>query len=149
MGRIHQDAFIGIGITIFSLYFYIKTGDIPTGADLFPQIILTTFGLLGIAIFISGLRKGKKQQEENNEEKLKVLELKLPMFSLLVIVIYIALLNVLGFFVSTTLFIIGFMIFYQMKSIKVIAMTVIIVNLFIYLLFVYQLNVQLPKGLLL
>ncbi|QOY38257.1 tripartite tricarboxylate transporter TctB family protein [Anaerobacillus isosaccharinicus] len=149
MRRLHQDVFIGVGILIFSIIFYLKTGTMPSGAATFPKVILTTFGLFGIGIALFGLKKSKyKNEGVIDEDELDIPTIKLPMFSLSIVIGYVILMTLLGFFVSTSIFVIGFMIFYKIKSIIAISLTVVSLNLFIYLLFVYQLNVRLPQGIL-
>jgi hypothetical protein len=128
------------------------TGDMPEGSAFFPKIILTIFAFFGVLVFIQGVRKSKVYNSENakkmEEEIFSFLKIKTPMAALLIVLVYVALLKILGFFSATSLFIIAFMYFYQVRSIKKIILTLIGVNVFVYLLFVLQLNVAFPKGLL-
>jgi len=140
-------------MVILSAFMYLRTYVMPTGAAHFPRIILTVFVLFGIWILIQGIKKTKAFNTEgyqitSEDEYLTFSTIKLPMATLLIVIVYVAFIKLLGFFAITTIFIIGFMYFYQERNWKKIALTVFGIDLCIYLLFVLQLNVPLPKGLL-
>ncbi len=154
---VHQDVFIGIVMVIISVLLYAKSSTMPEGAAQFPTIILTLFSIFGLVITIGGVGKTRaansKQAEEpkiadSREEVLSFSKIKMPFVSILIVAAYVILLSVLGFFVATSIFIIGFMMFYRVRSWKKIFLTVFCIDLFVYLLFIIQLNVPLPKGLL-
>lgn len=148
MKRLHQDVYIGIGIIIVSIIFLLLSLDMPEGSSLFPKIILSLFGLFGIAIMVDGIRKGKDSKKSTLEERFRISEAKLPFISLMLIIGYVLFIDLLGFFVSTTIFIIVFMFFYKLRNLKTMLITVVTLNIFMYFLFVYQLNLPLPQGLL-
>jgi membrane-associated HD superfamily phosphohydrolase len=148
MKRLHQDFYIGAVIFLFSLYFFIRSTDLPEGANTFPYYIFGILGVFGLLIAFFGWRKRAHKNIEKAEDEINFKTIKLPILSFLIIVLYASLVNVLGFFVSTSIFIVLFLLFYKIKNVLVIAGTIVSINLFIYLLFVYQLNVRLPAGLL-
>lgn len=143
--KLSHDVYIGILMIIFSVFMYLKTGDMPKGAATFPKLVLTTFAFFGFLIFLGGMKKTKNF---NTKEQNINLFQKNPMSVLLIVVIYVSMINLLGFFTSTSLFIIALMLFFRERRIKTIVLTLLGVDLFIYLLFVVQLNVLLPRGLL-
>lgn len=146
MKRLHQDFYIGAVIFLFSLFFFIKSSDIPEGANLFPFYIFGLLGIFGLTISFFGWRKRKNKETEKEANEIDFKTVKLPLFSFLIMVLYVGLINFLGFFVSTSIFILLFLVFYKIKNVVVIVGTIVFVNLFIYILFVYQLNVRLPSG---
>jgi len=129
----------------------------PAGAAQFPRIILMLFAGFGAFILFQGFKKTKKLNEfgEKNEtdlqeidEQLNFKKLQMPMAAFLIVIAYVIIMGFLGFFVGTSLFVVGFMLFYKIRSWKTIVLCTAGINLFIYFLFVIQLNVPLPQGLL-
>jgi len=149
---IHHDVYIGILMILFSAFLFLKTRGLPEQSAFFPKIILSLFVFFGILILILGIKKTKEfsslDDKKIEEEIFRISTIKTPMVALVIVLVYIAFLKIFGFFSSTSLFIIAFMYFYQVRSIKKIILTLIGINLCVYLLFVLQLNVSFPKGLL-
>ena len=75
-------------------------------------------------------------------------ENKLPLLGYALIVVYILLIDVLGFFVSTTIFMVGYMLFLKMRKPLTLMLVTLGVDVFVYFLFVMQLKLNLPSGLL-
>ncbi|QBI54979.1 tripartite tricarboxylate transporter TctB family protein [Streptomonospora litoralis] len=71
-----------------------------------------------------------------------------PALTLLVVVAYIALLQVIGFLPATALYLLGHLWFGGVRDWRILAGVVVGVVAFVQLLFVYQLSVPLPAGLL-
>ena len=84
--------------------------------------------------------------DEGEEETLTPSLLKTPMTLLLVVVAYAGLLEIIGFFPSTILFLGGYLWYGGVRDWRVLVGVVVGLNLFIYLLFIVQLNVPLPAG---
>lgn len=152
--NVHYDIFIGLFMVLISIGMYILTFDMPKGAARFPQAILVLFAFFGLLVIYSGIKKNaslNNTQADNakqNEKSLILSELKLPMITLFIIIIYVMVMNLFGFFISTAVFIMGFMYYFRIRSWRVIILNALGVNIFIYLLFVLQLKVPLPKGIL-
>ncbi|MCL7748842.1 tripartite tricarboxylate transporter TctB family protein [Halalkalibacter alkaliphilus] len=152
MRTLHQDVFIGIGMLILSLFLYIKTFEFAGEAALYPRGLLLLLTIFGILIVYGGFKKtkqlkeGEDVQSEGEEEKLTFSTLKSPLTILLLVMIYAGLISLIGFFPSTILFVIVFLWYVGVKKWTVYVYTVVGLNLFIYVLFVLQLNVQLPVG---
>lgn len=123
-------------------------------AAFYPRGVIAIFALFGILISVAGMKKTKKilQRQEitydGEEEQLSVPVLKSPVGALIIIALYIALVQLIGFFPATILFIAVFMWYMGSKDWKTYAFTIVGLNMFVYLVFVLQLNVQLPKGIL-
>lgn len=153
--RMHQDAIVGLMIIIFSITFFTQTFKMTSDAAIYPQGILIIFALFGASILLSGMKKTTKiktgkddQYPEGEEERLHWKVLKSPMSAFTMIALYILLINITGFFSATTVFVLFFMRYIGAKGWVTYVSTTVGFNLFIYLLFVMQLNVQLPRGIL-
>lgn len=145
---IHHDIYIGLIMLLFSVGMFVNTYKMPEGSAQFPKIILSLFTFFSLYILAFGIKKTKDLNSSNkNEKSLSFQEVNTPLAIFLIIVAYVTIIKFLGFFIATTMFMIAFMYFYKVKSWKLIILNALGVNLFIYLLFVLQLNVRLPKGL--
>ena len=147
---IHHDVYMSIAMLIFALIALARTTVFPAGAARFPRLILGFLIIFTLWNLYEGIKKTKAINAEGTgaDKVIKWPQLTLPMATFLIVVIYTALIGILGFFTATTLFILGFMYFYQVRKVTTILLTLVGTNVFIYLLFVYQLNVPLPKGFL-
>ena len=153
--RIHQDVFVSLVFIFISIFLYFKTFNLIEEAALFPRILLMLFALFGILILLSGIKKTKALKEgatiayEGDEAPLNQGVLKSPLMTLLIVAGYVLLMTIIGFFPSTILFMAVFLAYMKVKNWKIFVITIASLNLFIYLVFVLQLNVQLPAGIFL
>ncbi|MET3506473.1 tripartite tricarboxylate transporter TctB family protein [Halalkalibacter oceani] len=147
---IHQDVYIGAGIIIFSLFVFIKSYEFMEEVGFFPRVLSIIFAGLALILILKGLKSGKgiSDEEKGEEESVSLELLKSPIAVFFIILIYIGLISFVGFFVSTSLFLIVLMMYLKEKKIVTYAVMVLGLNVFIYFLFVYQLGVRLPRGLL-
>ncbi|WP_099157000.1 tripartite tricarboxylate transporter TctB family protein [Virgibacillus ndiopensis] len=157
MQRIHQDIYVSIIMFLVSIFLYIQTLDMNEDAVMAPRYLLYLLVFFAVLIVIGGIRKTKKMRAEvgdhnemydGEEEPLTGKLLKSPMITLLAVIAYAVVIKFLGFFPATVLFIAGFLWALKVKDWKSYAFTIVGLNLFIYLVFILQLNVQLPKGIL-
>ncbi|MBZ4653560.1 MAG: tripartite tricarboxylate transporter TctB family protein [Peptococcaceae bacterium] len=146
---IHQDVYMSIAMLIFAIVALARTSVFPAEAAHFPRLILGLLIVFTLWTLYEGIKKTKAINADGTgaDKVIKLPQLTLPMATFLIVVVYTALIGILGFFTATTLFILGFMYFYQVRKVQTILLTLVGTNVFIYLLFVYQLNVPLPKGL--
>ncbi|WP_134700792.1 tripartite tricarboxylate transporter TctB family protein [Ammoniphilus sp. YIM 78166] len=154
INRIHQDVVIGFIFILVSILLYMKTFDFMGEAAIYPRALIVFMIMFASLIIYSGLKKTKQLKEghevkyEGEEGPLTPSLLKSPFITLLIVGVYAGLLSVIGFFPATILFVIAFLWFMGVKKWKVYVLTSLGLNLFIYLLFVVQLNVHLPLGIL-
>ena len=134
---------IGIISFIFSVGILISSNSMPGQSAMFPKYLSIIFGILSICLILISLRIS---DEENNKVD-KFFSIPMVKGAILVLV-YILLIQLIGFFIATSIFTVIFMILYKEKSKKKILFTTLGINIFIYILFVLQLNVPLPTGLL-
>lgn len=152
--QLHHDVYAGVIILVTSLFFIVQAKGFPERAALFPYLILGLFIFFAILLLINGFRKTTMRAKAidvpaaDDEEQLSFNMIKMPVLILVTVTIYVILINVLGFFVSTAIFMIGILFALGMKSLKAYFLTIVFTLLFIYLLFVKLLHVFLPTGLL-
>ena len=154
IAKLHQDIYIGIVLILIGGFLYVQSLDYTQESASYPRAIIILLIFLSILIIIEGLKKTKLMKEkdanlfEGEESPLSIAVLKSPLFSIAYVVAYAILINLLGFFTSTILFTIAFLAFMGVRRWQTFVYTTIGINLFIYLLFVLQLKVQLPEGIL-
>lgn len=145
---IHSDVYMSGILLILALLMYLRTHVMPVGAATFPRLVLILFIGFTLWTLYQGVKKtGLLRKGECTDPPLSVGTTRLPLLTLLIVIIYTTAIKYLGFFFSTSLFIAGFMYFYQIRDWRKMSLTIIGVNLFIYFLFVVQLHVPLPEGL--
>lgn len=152
--QLHQDIYIGFVLILIGLFLFIETLDFTQDSANYPRGIIILFIFFSVLIIIEGFRKTKLMKEENvnlfegEESPLNLSILKSPLFSIAFVIIYAVLIPTLGFFVSTLLFTIVFLWFMGVRKWQTYVYTAVGIDLFVYLLFVMQLNVRLPQGIL-
>lgn len=154
--RIHHDVWIGLVLIGFTFTFFFLTSNFPAQSAIFPRFFLIGLLFFSIMIVVAGVKKtarlgvgeNDKSELDEKETPIRPQELKLPMIGLGIILAYIVAIDTLGFFVSTTLFLVGFMLFLRIRNYLAIGLTTLGVDLFIYVLFVRQLKLTMPAGIL-
>lgn len=151
---LHQDVVSGLVLVAICAILYPLTSGFSGEAAIWPRGVLLLLAALGVLISVKGVRRAAEERrgegaaDEEEEETLTPSLLKTPIALLLVVVIYAALLEIIGFFPSTVLFLGGYLWYGGVRDWRVLGGVVVGLNLFVYLLFVVQLNVPLPAGLL-
>ncbi len=152
-----RDLASGIGLLIFSLLLYLATFTIKKlfivsriGAAFVPQLAAVILAGLSILLIIQSIHsKSPVQPETAGEEKQKIN--KSVWLSIVLLIVYGAVLAPLGFIIATTgyLFFQIFILFGNRKKpyVKII-LTSVIASIVIYLIFVYAFELMLPAGLL-
>ena len=82
------------------------------------------------------------------DKPLEFKQMARPMACLLGVIGYVSIIKITGFFVASTIFTLVFMWLYGMRSVKKMVAVTLGMDLFLYVLFVIQLKVQLPQGIL-
>lgn len=142
-GKIHSDIFAGICIAAICLFFYIYGMALPTDAKLFPDILLLLILFLDIFVILEGVRKSRRMSNGETVKDISWNEIKYPLLVFLIVVAYCALFYYAGYFIATPILLIGLMLFFKVRSWKVLILLPVGYLVFTYLLFVWQLNVRL------
>ena len=155
----HQDLVIAVILLIIGIAFFIGSFSIPRSSNpvnnihTFPQ--LAAGGLIVFSIFniYEGWKKSKKLSEDITAGKdiipeISMEKLKYPLIGIFGILIYAAAVAVIGFFVSTAIFMMISIYWLGYKKWPVIIATTVGLEAFIYILFVKVLFTRMPAGLL-
>lgn len=156
---IHQDLFMAailllIGIFFFAGSFRLPRSDNPvSNIHTFPQLASGALIVFSVYNCWLGIKKSKKLNEDLAAGKVKAPELsikklKYPLIGIAMILLYAAGVAVIGFFVSTAVFMIGSVYYLGYRKLWVILLVTAGLELFIYVLFVRVLFTRLPAGLL-
>lgn len=150
--NVHHDLWIGSLMCLGAVVLLLRTRVMPSGAAQFPKVILGCFIAFGLWIVYKGivktllLRKGL--DEKVKDKPLKLMQMARPMACLLGVIAYVAIIKITGFFVASTIFSLVFMWLYGLRSVKKMLVITFGMDVFLYVLFVMQLKVQLPEGML-
>lgn len=156
---IHQDLLMAVLLLLIGTAFFIGSFGLPrtdnpiNNIHTFPQLAsgaLILFSLFNIA---AGLRKTRQMNEDISSGKNIVPEisfrkLKYPLIGIVMIFLYAVCVAVIGFFVSTAVFMVCSIYYLGYRKIWVILATTAGLELFIYILFVRVLYTRMPAGLL-
>jgi len=139
--------FIGLGIFIFTQTFtYPSPEKGHPGPDLFPNLLALLFMIFG-GVLVFKAFKTSVREEESSESPPKPKKIINAFFVMGVIAVFVALVNLLGFLVTSAV-----LLFILMKKLGVSllksAITSIVLTLFINLMFSKILRVPLPPGIL-
>lgn len=116
---------------------------------MFPKLILSVLGLFSLLILASGISKTRGPLKANVNSAPIFTHVRGPAVTFTALCIYLALISVLGFFTASSLAAIFFMFYFGLKSYVQMLFVLVLMNTFVYLLFVWQLRISLPTGLLL
>ena len=90
-----------IGTIIFSVCFFVNASPLPTISGAYPKILAILVALISLWIMISNIRSSKQLSVEN---KFTFKEYRRPILVFLVLLVYVVILSVIGFYVSSFLF---------------------------------------------
>jgi len=144
---ISTDVFIGVFLTITTFIFLVQAMRFPGRSKYFPTFVLVTLlvlsiCLIGVGIYKTILARQGKKDFTNPEMKIR------PFFILGSVFVYIFCMGKLGFFSASALFLpCGMLLFGQRKPLIIIGSTIGVL-VYLYWMFVIQLRVTMPKGIL-
>ena len=141
---------IGVVVVMYAVcaFFYYMTKQLKAESQVYPLFTITLlFGLTTLYLLQMLFRAKMHGVESGVDEVFNGFE-KLQFFVCLICVIsYLVLVNLLGFFSATILFMLAVLIFLRVP-VKHIIITVVALNVMIYVAFVQFLSVRLPSGIL-
>jgi len=141
-----QDLVIGILVMALGIFMWTYTMG-PRVSDAnksFSRFVLALFIGLGLILTVISIVNGKKPRGK----EVSIKEFRNPMIMYLLIIVYVLLMTKLGFFSASILFMPAVMLYMgYRKPIPLVCVTAGMLA-FIYVLFVVQLKVKLPDGIL-
>ncbi len=136
--NLNRDRIAGVVLLLICTGLFYEGWRYPADSRLFPLGLLT-FLMIGAIVIIARPAEASKGEEG---EPIKVV------LTTLLCVAYVALVEVVGFFVATALFMTVFMAMMGLRKPLIYVTAIVCVNLGLYLLFVWQLKVPMPPGIL-
>ena len=149
--HVHEDLLTSVFFILVGLLFFLSSRDLAPETTYFPLMCAGGMIILCIPVLIRGIKETismNKKSETNTTFQISWRELKGPILTFLMIIIYALCISFIGFFVSTFIFMMVFMYFQNFR--KLIPMLVITVGFEIlaWFVFVFDLHLRLPAGLL-
>ena len=140
--NIHANVWIGGVLIILSAIFYGMAGKfVNPSAAVWPRAVLVGIIILSALLVLNGM----KPTAAHADPGLIPLDIiKGPMAALLVIVVYAVLMKFTGYFVSTAIFLPFGMFALGQRNWKAILGVTVGLELFVYVLFVMQLQLRMP-----
>lgn len=137
---------LGIFVLVLSSQFHETTALDPTGPGGVPTILAWCILIIGI-IHIVGAYSAPKLNEDKKSRFAKEFEAAKPILRIaLVCVLYIILLDYIGYLIATPLLMIGIMWTINARDIKSLLLTSVVTTIVLFLIFSIALKVKLPMG---
>jgi len=146
---------------IFSLIFYFNTFKLPAVAAKLPRILIGLIILLALGIMIQAYvsetkiakanriqNKEPGEEKDDSEEKFEPINYRQAIIFTIMIAAYIFLLEPIGYFIITPIYIVSTYIFLNATKVRNIVFISIGFTAFVYFLFVVFLKLPIPMGLL-
>ena len=140
--QIHAEVWLGEILIILAVIFYIMAGQFPNAsAAVWPKAVLIGIMILSALLVTHGLQMTK---DADGNADLGGAVLKGPMASLVMIVAYAVCMSFTGYFVSTAIFLPLGMAALGQRNWKAILGVTVGLELFVWFLFVVQLQLRMP-----
>ena len=140
--QIHANVWIGGLLIILSVIFYMMEGSFSNpDAATWPHLIRVCIIILSAMLVVNGLKQTLKAAEPG---MIPAGLLKGPVVSLAAVVAYGILMNFTGYFVSTAVFLPLGMFALGQKDLRAILGVTVGLEVFVYILFVTQLQLRMP-----
>ena len=142
------DKFLTIGLFIFEAFYFYLIKQLPEKAARYPFFVLGLMVFLTLLLAINTFIIKPKNEAEKEEDQFKGLLYEQFFLIIVLSAVYIVLIDIIGFFVTTALYF--FVTMLALKSnIKWSIVVSIVFPIFLYLVFVSFLKVPIPSGFLL
>ena len=153
MGR---DGWIGLGLLAFGGWFYSNLGKIPAnplvpiGPAYYPRILLILIMLLSLALVVQDVILRRRRESKGGGSRHAWVERYQPTFTcFIVFTLYVVFLPVIGFLVSSVLFVTSLQWFLgplRLRRLPTAMLTGVTASLISYIVFEIYLRVLLPRG---
>lgn len=129
-------------------FFYVYSFDLSDSSKSYPRFtIVLLFGLTTLYLVQMVLRARKFGVESGVDEIFEGFQTKQFFVSMALVLVYFFMMKFLGFFSATTIYLVAALVYLRVPVVHSV-ITVVGVDVMIYLAFVLFLGVKLPKGLL-
>lgn len=140
--KISADVWVSLVLIVWSVWWYVLAEAFDNiDAELWPKGVLILTVILSVLLMLSGIKKSmSKENKENGDPKVFIGSL----ISFLGIIIYAITMEYVGFFIATGIFCPISMFLLGSRNWKAIICVTAGLNVFVYILFVTQLQLQMP-----
>lgn len=142
MSKSH-DKVIALLLIVLSFLGLLQIKNFPEGTWYFPAVVMVALLVVSVLLFFGVLQKGESKQARTKQ----IIETK-AMFTFIVSVFCVLLINIIGFYIVSSLLIAILAGYLHGVKLKFVLWTIIVFNLFVYLLFSVGLHVPIPAGIL-
>jgi hypothetical protein len=114
----------------------------PADTQVYTNTVIFLFAFFGALLIIFSVVNRKKP----GGPTLSINTVKNPAFTVAFVAVYLSLIKVLGFYFSSVIFLVAYMWYLGARKPKSMAIAIVGMLTFIYLIFSVQLKVPLPRG---
>ena len=137
---IHPDVWLSIIVILISAYVFFSAQSFPTIPKRFPIIFSSIFALFGLVVGIKGVRKTQKGEVAG----INFGGVKYAMITCGIIILYAIGIDLIGFYISTALFMVGCLFFMGVRSWKTIVLVTLFTEVGMWGIFAKLLSLRLP-----
>ncbi|MDV2885516.1 tripartite tricarboxylate transporter TctB family protein [Alkalihalophilus pseudofirmus] len=130
---------------VFALFTFLWSFRFPEGSELWPQFFSVVLILLAIGLIFDTFKNPNREDE--SEGTITSSEYKVLGMIAVSILVYMTLLNIVGFSISTIFLIGGLLWYLGYRYLKKVVLISIVSSILITTIFQFLLNVPLPQGL--
>ena len=141
-----QNLVIGLIVAAIGIFGIYNAMGMPDGTRPYTLVVTGIFTVLGLTLSGNAIYYRKTPAHDCGVVTAK--EMINPMIAFVMILVYTLLIPRIGFFVTSTVFMLIMMVWMGYRKILPMVLTTAGMMGFIYFLFVYQLHVPLPSGIL-
>ncbi|MCM3762984.1 tripartite tricarboxylate transporter TctB family protein [Alkalihalobacillus oceani] len=139
--QIHPDIFIAVFLLVFLSFLWQVNNEAPPRASQYPKYLLLFSYLLTMGLLITSLRKKSAPSKKANAGSYKQI-----MIITLITVIYVAMMNYLGFGVSTFVYMFTVLWILEVRRLVIVILVPLLTTAILYFIFNNLLMVLLPQG---
>lgn len=144
---VSSDVYLGILLTVIGVIFVIGATRFPSRASYLPIFSGLLLAIFSFAMMVFGIIKTLKVRQGKADYSKR--EVKgMPFLVFITILVYVFAVDKIGFFISSALFIVCEALLFKQRKILPIVLTILSLLGFLYWLFVIQLRISMPSGLL-
>jgi len=143
--QVHQDVYIGFFCLALCLFIYLLCRNLPADAAMMPNLLDVLLLVLSILILGQGIQKSKLPADQQGPKGLTWDAIKIPLITWGLVLVYVVLFNLVGYFVATAVMLIVLMRFMKRTSWPVILTIEVVYLLVMYFVFARMLNVNIDN----
>jgi hypothetical protein len=136
------------GAMALSLLFIVQSLKMADSAALMPRMLAVLIMLLSVIMVMQGLAARRRMIRDGRKEEIPVINVTLVTLFLFFIAAYVVLIEVLGYFVATPLFVVGTYMFLRAMKLRNALFAAAGFCALVYGVFVTLLHLPVPLGLL-